>query len=45
MVAIVTLAKDCIWCNDNNPTIKQFQTIAVKDENHAPTNNFEPEPF
>jgi hypothetical protein len=30
MVAIVTLAKDCMWCNDHNPTIKQSQTFAVK---------------
>jgi hypothetical protein len=45
MVAIVTLAKDCICCNHNNPTIKQSQTIAVKGENHAPTKNFEPHPF
>jgi hypothetical protein len=30
MVAIVTLAKDCMLCNHNNPTIKQSQTIAVQ---------------
>jgi hypothetical protein len=29
MVAVVTLAKDCMWCNHNNPTIKQSQTIAM----------------
>jgi hypothetical protein len=30
MVAIVTLAKDCMLCNHNNPTINQSQTIAVQ---------------
>jgi biotin synthase-like enzyme len=44
MVAIVTLPKDCMWCNqkiqksnnpNNNPTIKQSQTIVCKAENHA----------
>jgi hypothetical protein len=35
VVVIVTLAKDCMWCNQNNPTIKQSQTIAVQTENDA----------
>jgi hypothetical protein len=30
VVTIVTLAKDCMWCNHNNPTIKQSQTIAMQ---------------
>jgi hypothetical protein len=30
MVAIVKLAKDFMGCNQNNPTIKQSQTIAVQ---------------
>jgi hypothetical protein len=31
LVAIVTSAKDCLWCKHNNTTIKQSQTIAVQD--------------
>jgi hypothetical protein len=30
VVTIVTLAKDCMWYNHNNPTIKQSQTTAVQ---------------
>jgi hypothetical protein len=30
MVAIVKLAKDCRWCNHNNPKIKQSQNIYVQ---------------
>jgi hypothetical protein len=30
VVAILTTAKYCMWCNRNNPTIKQSQTIAVQ---------------
>jgi hypothetical protein len=30
MVAIVTLAKECMWCNHNNPAIKQIKIIAVQ---------------
>jgi hypothetical protein len=30
MVAIVTLSKDRMWSNHNNPTIKQSQTISVQ---------------
>jgi hypothetical protein len=30
MFAIVTLAKDCMWCNHNNTTIKQSQTTALQ---------------
>jgi hypothetical protein len=30
MVAIVTSPKDCMWSKQNNPTIKQSQTIAVQ---------------
>jgi hypothetical protein len=29
LVAIVTLAKDCMWCNYSDPTIKQTQNIAA----------------
>jgi hypothetical protein len=31
MVGIVTLATDFVWCNHNNQTIKQSQTIALQD--------------
>jgi hypothetical protein len=30
VVAIVTLATDCMCCNHNNPTIKQSQTIVMQ---------------
>jgi hypothetical protein len=30
MVAIVTLAEDCMWYNHDNPTIKQSQSAAVQ---------------
>jgi hypothetical protein len=30
MVAIVTLAKVCMWCDQDNPTIKQSYTTAVQ---------------
>jgi hypothetical protein len=56
MVAIVTLAKDYMLCtkisqqsnssNNNNPTIKQSQTIGCAGlKIMPPTNNFEPHPF
>jgi hypothetical protein len=35
MVAIATVANDCMWCNYNNPTIKQSQTTAVQGEKNA----------
>jgi hypothetical protein len=45
MVAIVLLAKDMPTIN-NNPTIKQSQTIGCARLNIIPpTNNFEPQPF
>jgi hypothetical protein len=36
MAATLTLAKDCMWCNQNNPTIKQSQTIAVQGWKSCP---------
>jgi hypothetical protein len=37
MVAIMTLAKDCMLRNHNNPTIKKSLTIAVRAKNNAST--------
>jgi hypothetical protein len=46
MIATVTLAKHCMWCNHNNPRIKQSQPNAVQGwKIMPPTNNVEPQPF
>jgi hypothetical protein len=36
MVAIVTLAEDCMSFNHNNPTIKNPKPLMCKAKNHAP---------
>jgi hypothetical protein len=46
MVAIVTLAKDCMLYNHNNPTIKKAPNHCCARLKIMPqTNNFEPQPF
>jgi hypothetical protein len=46
LVTIVTLAKDCIWCNHGNPTMKTIPNhCCARLKIVHPTNNFEPQPF
>jgi hypothetical protein len=46
LVAIVTSAKDCMWSNDSNPTVKTISNYCcTRLKIVHPTNNFEPQPI